>query len=311
LAFDELGASPSRQNVQDYAVSATGVVSRTFSVWGRQLVQYIIIFGITGAAALTVSFLVLFYAFGVNMVVGTNPISYLFTPYFVSSPSPTIVEVSLLLSTALFVFFAIIGGASIKYALDDYSSRRGDIGVSFSQASKRVLTFMAVQLVTLFLTLVPIYPGYIYLINGVSSIDISDPLNPIIPAGAMEMMMVGFVLLLVGAPIIIYFSARFAPAPAIVIDTDLSTIESLKKSWEITSGNVLHVIGAWILLGFAIGVLTGLMSSIAYYLEPYGAIIENIVLTLLFSVLSYIFPVILYRDLSSRMKESSLDSLML
>ncbi len=312
LAFDELGKESSQQPEQDYTVNATGVVSRTISVWIRQIGQYIIIFGIMAAAMNLISFLILVAMFERIGVLGTDPLSYFVNILTLTSlPDLTLIAVSLLFAIVAFVINAILGGAAIKYALDDYNARRGDIRTSFSHSFGKTFNFIAVQLLISLFNAILLLPGFYFLINAMLLIDISDPFNPIFPPGSLEMMMAGAGLMFVGGIILIYVSARFAVALAAVIDTDLSAIDSLKKSWNLTSGNVWHVIGSWILFGFVVAVLGAIVSTLGYYLQPYDVVIPTIVTSLLFSALNFIFPVVLYRDLSSRVKESSLESLMI
>ncbi|TFH10864.1 MAG: hypothetical protein E4H14_01790, partial [Candidatus Thorarchaeota archaeon] len=63
MAFEdgnEFGTDPSQRRDQDYALSATAVVSKTISLWARKIIQYIVIVGIIGAACVGVSFVLLF-----------------------------------------------------------------------------------------------------------------------------------------------------------------------------------------------------------------------------------------------------------
>jgi hypothetical protein len=324
LAFDELG--PSQMDAQKYAVNATGVVSRTLGLWKRHLVQYIIIVGIFGASTTLISFIILFTLFGTIGTLGTDPVSYIVSNlFFTSLPDSNLIVISLLFACVVFIINAILGGAAIKYALDDYGARGGDIRASLSHSYGKILNFIAVQLVISLISAIVFYPGLLLLSNAMGSIDISDPYNPIIPPGAVEMILEGFVILLVGSLITIYFSARLAPTTAIVIDTDLSAIDSLKKSWAITSGNVLHVIGSWFIFGMAFAVLGFLVEGLVFlplytmYLfgyissafDSFYPVIGGVFTALLFWTLNYIFSVVLYRDLSSRVKESSLDELMI
>jgi membrane-anchored glycerophosphoryl diester phosphodiesterase (GDPDase) len=317
LAFDELGPDQSQLNTQKYTLSATGVVSRTLGLWKRRFVQYIIIVGIIGACTVTGSFIVLFALFGTIGIIGTDPVTYLVSILaFTTLPDLTLIGVTLLFASVVFVVNAILGGAAIKFTLDDYNARNGDIQTSLSHSYGKALNFIAVQLVISFLTAIFLYPGLNLLLNAMTSIDITDPYNPIFPPDAIQMMMVGSTLLMVGVLVMVYISARLAPARAIVIDTNLSAIASLKKSWVLTSGNVMHVIGSWFIFGIAINVLGFLVSAFTYLLGyvglySYSLVIESIIGALLFWALNYIFPVVLYRDLSSRVKESSLDELMI
>jgi hypothetical protein len=320
LAFDDkLGLGNPQPTAQDYTVSATGLVSRTLGLWSRRLIQYIIIVGIIGVVCTMSSLLLLFTLFGTIGVLQTDPFTYFFNIFIQPSlPDLTLVVVSLLFAIVAFVINAIIGGAAIKFALDDYNTHSGDIRTSFSHSFGKILNFVAVQLVISFLVSILLIPGLILLNNSLGAIDIIDPFNPIFPPGALEMMMMGFIFILAGALIMIYISARLSPTLAIVMDTDLSAIGSLKKSWEITSGNVWHVIAGRILFGIVVIVLGLAVSAFVYPLsfyniipETFSSVVENIVIALLFSVLNFIFPVVLYRDLSSRAKGSSLDELML
>jgi hypothetical protein len=319
LAFDELGPDPSQLATQKYTVSATGVISRTFSLWKQHLVQYIIIVGIIGAGTTALSFVVLFILFETIGILGTDPITYLVSILaFTSLPDMTLIGVSLLFASVVFVVNAILGGAAIKFALDDYSARSGNIRTSLSHSYGKALNFITVQLVISFLGAILLYPGLNLFMNAMALIDITNPYNPIFPPDAIEMVMTGSVLLLVGGLIMIYISPRLAPATAIVIGTNLSAIDSLKKSWAITNGNVLHVIGSWIIFGIAVNVLRLIFDAFMYLLgyvspmfEPFYLVIESVLFALLFWSLNYIFPVVLYRDLGSRVKESSLDELMI
>ncbi|MFW9960324.1 MAG: glycerophosphoryl diester phosphodiesterase membrane domain-containing protein [Candidatus Thorarchaeota archaeon] len=312
MAFDELGKDSSQQFEQEYTFGATGVVSRTISVWIRQIGQYIIIFGIMTAAMNLISFLILIAIFERIGVLGTDLLSYFVNILTMTSlPDITLIAVSSLFAIVAFVINAILGGAAIKYALDDYNARRGDIRTSFSHSFGKTFKFIAVQLLISLFNAILLLPGTYFFLNAMQLIDISDPFNPIFPPGSLEMMMAGAGLMFVGGIILIYVSARFAVALAAVIDTDLSAFGSLKKSWNLTSGNVWHVIGSWILFGIVVVVLGVIVSSIGYYLKPYDVVIPTIVTSLLFGALNFIFTVVLYRDLSSRVKESSLEALMI
>jgi membrane-anchored glycerophosphoryl diester phosphodiesterase (GDPDase) len=317
LAFDELGQSPSQKDAQKYTLSATEVVTRTLGLWKRHLIQYIVIVGIIGAGIVAVSFVVLFALFGTIGVLGTDPVTYLVSFLaFPSLPDPTLIGVTMLFASVAFIVNAILGGAATKFALDDYSANNGDIRTSLSHSFSKALNFIAVQLVTSFLTAILLYPGLNILMNAVLSIDLTDPYNPVFPPDAMEMALTGAVLLLAGGLILIYILPRLAPATAIVIDSNLSAIGSLKKSWALTSGNVMHVIGCWFIFGIIVDIFVVLVNVFTYLLryvnlESYALVIESIIGALLFWALNYIFSVVLYRDLSSRVKESSLDELLL
>ncbi|MCJ7817503.1 MAG: glycerophosphoryl diester phosphodiesterase membrane domain-containing protein, partial [Candidatus Thorarchaeota archaeon] len=213
-----------------------------------------------------------------------------------------------------FVLTALINGAAIKFTLDEYGGIGGNIGSSFSHSLGRVVNVIIVQLILSFFAAIAIVPGTVLSNQALEMIDIIDPFNPIIPAGAFELMLAAMGLLAVGGLFLMYISVRFAPTLAIVIETDLSPIDSLKRSWELTSGNFLHVFGSYILLTVAVLIL-GLAATfgVSFILLPedYLFVIDGVVTALLFSSLSFIFTAVLYRDLSSRAGtvSSSLDNL--
>ncbi|MHA1903740.1 MAG: hypothetical protein ACXADL_04985 [Candidatus Thorarchaeota archaeon] len=305
MAFEDgLEPEPSQPPTQDFTVSATGLVSRTISLWTRKLFQYIIIVGIVGAGLAVVSFVVALTLFAAIGVLGTDPITYLFNLFTLGLfPDITVIVVSLLFAIVAFVMNAIVGGAAIKFALDDYGERRGEIGLSFSHSFGKTLHIVIVLLVISFLVSIVITPGLYLSGLAMEGIDFTDPFNPDISPGAMELLMGAFFLLIIGGIFYVYISARFAPTLAIVIDTDLSAIDSLKKSWELTSGNVIHVWVGQILLIIAVIVLQFIVSmalGFVFLFNPYLGVIEVIVSALLFSSLTFIFSAVLYRDLLSR-----------
>ncbi|MHA1936491.1 MAG: hypothetical protein ACW97A_14570 [Candidatus Thorarchaeota archaeon] len=305
MAFEDgLEPEPSQPPTQDFTVSATGIVSRTLSLWTRKIIQYIIIVGIVGAGLVVVSYVMVLTILGTIGVLGTDPVTYLFGLFTLTSfPDLTMIVVSLMFAIVAFVVNAIVGGAAIKFALDDYGERRGEIGTSFSHSFGRAIHIIIVLLVISFLVSIVTAPSLYISTIALEGIDISDPFNPIFPPGALELMMASFVLLIVGWIFTVYISARFAPTLAIVIDTDLSAIDSLKKSWELTSGNVLHVLVAQILFIIAVFVLQLIISfalTFVLLFNPLLLVLEVIVSALLFGSLTFIFAAVLYRDLLSR-----------
>jgi hypothetical protein len=116
-------------------------------------------------------------------------------------------------------------------------------------------------------------------------------------------------LFIVGGLILVYLQIRFAPAIAIILDTDLSAIDSFKKSWELTSGHTLHVFGGMVLIGivsFVLSLIVSIISDLSMLPTDTLSVLDSVLSTLLFGALSYIYAVVLYRDLSSRQDTSEL-----
>ncbi len=308
MAFeDNLGHDSSQPIGQDYTVSATGLISRTLSLLTSKFVHYIIIVGIAGAASVILSYVLLYALFGLIGVITADPFGY-FISNFLLAPSLDIVLLGVLVGYAIFAFVltAILGGAAIKFTLDEYGGTTGDVGTSFSRSFRRFPTIIMVQLLTSAMVAIAITPATILSARAMAMIDITDitdPFDLIFPQGFMEMLLLSFVLLAVGGLFLAYFQTRLAPTLAIVLDTDLSAIDSFKKSWELTSGNFMHVFGSTILLGIVASVLTLIVSIFTTMtLLPTATtlVIDAVITTLLFGALTYIFTVVLYRDLSSR-----------
>lgn len=313
MAFeDDLGLDSTQPSAFDYTLSATGLISRTFGLWSRKLAQYIIIIGLFGAASAAVSFLLFFTLFGTIGVIGSDPISSLFS-FFASTtfPSIPVITATLLFTIVAFVINAVVIGGTIKFALDDYSGLRADIWQSISHATGKLGSIIIVQILISLLISAVTVPSLIMIASAMEGIDLTDPFNPIIPPGSFELMMGAFGFLLVGGIFALYISARLVPTLAIVIDTDLSAIDSLKKSWGLTSGNVIHVIAGQILLGIVVIIIGAVVSSLTFGLYPYDLVVGNIVTSLLFGSLNFIFAVVLYRDLGSRTDSSTLQDLMI
>ncbi|MFW9974962.1 MAG: hypothetical protein ACFFDQ_06845, partial [Candidatus Thorarchaeota archaeon] len=260
MAFDDgLGLEPSDSYPESYSVSATGLISNTFSLWARKLGQYIIIVGIPGIALTVLSFLFLMILFNAIGVITTNPITYFFDLFtYTTLPELSIITMSLVFATVAFIINAVVTGAAIKFALDDYAGSKSEIGSSFSHASSKTWKIIVVQILLAIIVSAAITPSLILTGIAMESVDISDPFNPIFPPGSIELILAAFVLLIVGGIVALYISARFAPTLAIVVNTDMSAIDSLKNSWELTSGNVLHVLAGQILLGISVIVLNAM-----------------------------------------------------
>ena len=304
MAFeDDLGHDPSQPLAQDYTLNATGLVSKTISLWARKIVYYIIIVGVIGAVCVAVSFVLLLTLFGTIGTLGADPISILINFFLDPLSNPTLLAVSVGFAIVAFVLNAIIYGAAIKFTLDEYGGPGGEVGTSFSHSFGRVLNVVIVQLILGLIIAIILSPAMSLVTRAMDMIDISDPFNPIIEPGAFELLMSAMGFLLVGGIILIYLQVRLVPTLAVVIDTDLSAIDSLKRSWELTSGNFLHVFGGYILLTLAVVVLGVIVSAgLAFTFLPYSylLVIDSVISALLFSSLTYIFATVLYRDLQSR-----------
>ncbi len=305
MAFEDgLGVDPSQQPVENYTLNATGLASQTLSLWIRKFAHYIAIVGFVSVVITLFSFIILSTIFGRIGVISTDPINYLFGIFALPSmPDTTLITVTVGFGVIAFVVNAILSGAAIKFALDDYGGQTAEIGASFSHALGKIVKIIAIQVIITLIVSAVTGPSLAMMGLALEGIDISDPFNPIITPEAIQLMMMAMVLLFVGGVFALYVTIRLAPALAIAVDTDLSAIDSLKRAWELTSGNFFHVLGGQILIGLAVAVF-GIVVSFALtsfmYMNPYALVLEVSITSLLFSAPGLIFVAVLYRDLSSR-----------
>ncbi len=293
----------------DYVVSATGLVSRTLSVWARNIFAFLVIIGVLAALFNVVQLVVLWILFqdlilAVDLMtyVGTDPFSFFFGLYsllILPSPPPpdilnTFITGSLLLMLVGMVVYAILAGASIKYSLDDYGPRQAEMGSSISFAMGRAGTLIITQLLIGIISAALFMPALVYLLLV--------PLTLEALATASIMILVTFIL-------VVYVGVRFAPVAAVVIAEDRSAIGSLKRAFDLTGGQFWHVFAGQIVLGI-VTIVLGLIVSVFLFglvfgFGVIGLLIPGMIAGLLFTAIPYVFQAVLYRDLESRDVETS------
>ncbi len=311
MAFDE-GPSPegpAQPNQQDFTVSWTGLVSRTFTLWGRKLAQYIAIVGlpiiiIAGIEAATIWYFLGLAGLTSFSVAPTSPFN-LITALIGYGGTTTYLVVQLGVSIISMIIMAFVAGACIKLALDNYGTPdRGTVGESMSTAVGKIAPLIVVQLVTAGILILLELPGMLMM----SSILIINPTDINALQAMLSTLLLGVVVLYAGLIIGLYVTVRLAVAPALVIAEDKSAIGALKQSFSMAGGHFWHIFAGQILLGLAVGVITIVISLFGAAFAITGtlatAIIAIVILAMIASVLtsplSYIFGAVLYRDLTSR-----------
>ena len=307
---DGLGLEPSAPPEHNFEVSALDLVTRTLKVWVRKLPSYIVLVGLLGVAFSLLSFAVFYalygmLAFDLLLYVGTDIINTLLG---IATAEPVlaieIITIAIVLTVVGMVVNAVIAGGGIKFALDDYGSHQADVGTSLSFAFSRLSTMIVAQfLLTLILT-GALAPGLFLLLPALAAL---DPLNPSIEA--ISAMMMPLAILGIGFIVTFYLGVRLAPTNAVVIAEDLGAIDSLKRAWELTTGNFLHIFGGQILLGIAVAiiafVLGMLLSPLVFYDPALVLYVSVLISLLLFSAINYVFAAVLYRDLDARSRVAS------
>jgi hypothetical protein len=311
LAFDE-GPSPegpAQPSQQDFTVSWTGLVSRTFTLWGRKLAQYIAIVGVPIIIIGGIEAVTIWYFLGLSGLISygaapTSPFS-LIVELIGYSGLTTYLVAQLGVSIISMVVFAFVAGACIKLALDNYGTPdRGTVGESMSVAVGKIGPLIVVQLVTSGILILLELPGLL----AMGSVILIDPTDIYAIQSALSALLLAVVLLYAGLIIGLYVTVRLAVAPALVVAEDKSAIGALKQSFSMASGQFWHIFAGQILLGIVVGVITLVISAFGIAFALTGAlttvIIVVVVLALIVqlftSPLNYIFGAVLYRDLTSR-----------
>ena len=300
-----LGLEPAAPPEQDFTVSALDLVTRTFKVWVRKLPSYILIVGLLGVAFSLLQFAVFYalygtLAFDLLLYVSTDIINTLLG---LATAEPfvaiEIVIIAIVLTVVGMIVNAVIAGGGIKFALDDYGSHQADVGTSLSFAFSRLSTMIVAQFLLTLIVAGALAPGMYLFLGAFASI---DPLNPSMEALSAMMMALPFIF--IGLVVSLYFSIRLAPTNAVVIAEDLGAIDSLKRAWELTTGNFLHIFGGQILLGIAVGVIAlvpgWLLVPLVFYDLALVLYVSVLISSLLFIAINYVFAAVLYRDLESR-----------
>jgi hypothetical protein len=302
------GPEPEQPVTQNFTVSATGLVSRTLSLWFRKIIDYLVIVGVTILVWQLVSFGVLWLIWGdlafdlVEYVAG-DPLSFISSVYLLIMTVGTPQEVLPAEQLSFFIItnfvlmiigtiiYAIVAGAAVKHALDDYGPRNADLGNSFSHASGRAFTLIFASIVVSILTALGFLPAIAVLVLFVFTLDLSLLLS------ALGLVLVGIIL-------VIYLLVRFLPTTAVVIAEDKSAIESVKRAYSLTSGNFIHVLGGYILLMIAIIIINAVvilvLSPIGFIGGLISFVISIAIASLVLGPIPYVFHAVLYKDLVSR-----------
>jgi len=300
-----LGLEPAAPPEQDFTVSAWDLVTRTFKIWVRKLPSYIIIVGLLGVAFSLLQFAVFYALYG---TLAFDLVTYVSADIINTllglATAPTVMGIgviilAIVLTIVGIVVNAVIAGGGIKFALDDYGSHQADVGTSLSFAFSRLSTMIVAQFLLALIVSGALAPGMYFLFGALAAF---DPFNP--SMDALNMIMMALPLILIGLIVALYFSIRLSPTSAVVIAEDLGAIDSVKRAWELTTGNFWHIFGGQILLGIAVGfigvVLGMLLFPLAFYGQALVLYVSVLISSLLFSAINYVFAAVLYKDLESR-----------
>jgi len=130
----EIGSGPGiggepQQPSANFEASAGEIVSRTISVYIRRIGAYIIMVGLPSIAIGILGLAFFVFLFGADGfgyypgVTGVDPVSLLLSYLGLLGPTGQVIFFILLIGIINTIILAIINGAGVKYALDNYGNR--------------------------------------------------------------------------------------------------------------------------------------------------------------------------------------------
>ncbi|MHA1637825.1 MAG: hypothetical protein ACTSUO_08795 [Candidatus Thorarchaeota archaeon] len=276
---------------QAFTVSVTELVTRTFTIWTRKIISYVVIggmlFSFLIAIAIAIGYFVPIEYFVTdlsNFFFGITAFLYGYTVADVT----TFFSVSIIVIIITLVLTAIATGAIIKFALDDYGYKRADVGTSMSAAMSSFVTLFMV--ITLSQLLMAIFSGPMSFFSevAISSMDLTTFVIGDEFAANMMILMAAMMV------VVFYITIRITPASAVIMAEDVSVVDAFKRSFELTKGNFFHTFIGIILIGIVVTVLDLIIYM--FIGDFFGSIVNMLVL----SSITYVFHAVLYQDLNSR-----------
>lgn len=305
----EIGSGPDidqpAQPSANFEVSATELVSRTITVYFRKFGAYLILVGIPSLVMGLVGLFVFLLLFGdlayllYPGLAGLDPFSLLANMLGFLGPGGSAISLALILGIINTIVLAILNGAGVKYAMEDYGDPgSGDMSDSFSFAMGRAVTLIVANLIVSLVLFAIMSPVILLTIGGLFSV---DPLDPYAYLTMLSMLMP---VLLICFVIVFFVSIRLTVTPGVVIAEDVSAVEAVKRAWELTGGAFWHVLGGSFLLGIVVvilGMILG-MFSIAFVLTApaLSFLIPTFLAIVITGPITNVFQAVLYKDLASR-----------
>jgi hypothetical protein len=290
--------------MEGFMLSTTRLVSGTARLYSTEMPAYILMVGFVQFALGLLADLVFFSSSPVvrplyTAAMGTDPFSVLTAALNLIGFSSNLIVPSLIYHLAGAAIMAVFTGGALHLGIHAYrQSSTGDIKVSLSHACKRAGTLIAIQLLTGSLILLVASPFIFALVRGVILL---YPISPYAYLDALGHHLPLFLICLSG---VAYVSSRFALAPVAAIAEDLSTMDAMRRSWRLYSGNSAHAFKGVLLLMTILGLLTGSLSLLAlvtfFGFSTLMTLVPAAIIQILLSPIFCSFQVILYSDLLAR-----------
>ncbi len=296
------GARPVDKVPREYRLSALGLVSRTLSLYGRRILEYILLIGLLGIMYTLLSYAVLWIIFpsqALDLIdlVATDPLSVVLNLLLFAVAPEESAAILLILMVAGMIILAASAGAAIRLTLSDYADPgSSSVSGSLSYSISRIAPLIGVQLVVGLISLAIFLPGILFAFGILFLVLIGQQVS-------IELLLLAVIALIGSLIVVVYVNVRLSPALAVCVAENNGTVDSVKRAWGLTGGNFWHIVGARLLLGLLIGMLGAV---IAFFFNETGvlgewsSITSSLVVALFFNPIDYVFQAVLYRDLEAR-----------
>jgi hypothetical protein len=293
----------------DFLVNVTTLISKTANLYSAKIGVYVLMIGLTQFLWGLLGNLLFFSSSPFfrpfyTATMGTDPFALLTSVLNLIGFSSSSIIWNLVFYSVGAVIFAVVCGGAIRYILNIYRDHlQGNAKTCFSFAKSRAGTLISIQLVIGSVVLLIVSPILIALVEGIV---VLYPIQPYSYLNALIYYLPPVVICFLGA---FYVSVRFTLAPVAALAEDLNMQNSLRRSWELTRGNLIHTFKGALLIMILLGVLTSAMTFLALMLffgfSVWMTIIPAAINQLFLSPIFCVFEVVLYMDLLARKKSKN------
>ncbi len=300
MAIEDDRKAPSVED--QFAIGASTQVSTVLSLYAKRISAYIGIMLVPVIYSILFS-TIMYLVFEPEMLIyigylGSEPVSFIWGTFLLlGEPMPPgvlgpFIGVGGILMLIGFVLNILVLGAAISIALRTYTGQESGIGTGLGSAIERFPTLLMVMLIigSLYaIIMIPIQESLITILEAMMIMD----LDAMTQASGM---------LLVMAIVYILVVALFYPNAAVVMSEEQGAGGSISRTISLTKNNFLHTLGGIILfhiiliviiLAIEFGLILVLGAGLTTIITPFTTL-------LIITPITYIYQVVLYKDLAAR-----------
>ncbi|MFW9932433.1 MAG: hypothetical protein ACFFDR_07225 [Candidatus Thorarchaeota archaeon] len=248
--------------------STVELLTKTLALWTRNLRSYIIIVGMVLALFTIVQAAIAYFLYGqFDLTIFADDIGVFLTLIINGTMFPEIAGEFYLLNLGISVIFVLLGlvvtaivtGSAIRFALDDATTAKPDVGASMSVGFSKLVPMLILQIIIGLITGILLAPGQAFMAYGLVTSN-------------FEMIINGISIFIVLGVVSLIIIVRIIAAPVILVVRDQSPFESLNSSFELTRGQTLHIAIGWILVLVVTFIIDFMIS---YFFSIFGFLLGN------------------------------------